>query len=71
MTTKLIHLQTLLDKAMDIIASDSHGEGVCAACGATGRHLFYVEPDARKYECDTCGEHTVYGAEEIVLLYGW
>jgi hypothetical protein len=27
-----------------------------------------VEPDARKYECEACGEKTVYGAEELLLL---
>jgi ParB family chromosome partitioning protein len=26
-----------------------------------------VEPDARKYECESCGEPGVYGAEELLL----
>lgn len=38
--------------------------GFCVKCGAsTGP----VEPDARKYECPTCGEHAVFGAEELML----
>ena len=27
-----------------------------------------VEPDARKYECDCCGEPKVYGAEELIMM---
>ena len=39
--------------------------GFCIACGeeASG-----VEPDARKYECESCGEKQVYGAEELVMM---
>ena len=38
--------------------------GFCLACGeeASG-----VEPDARGYECEVCGEEEVYGAEELLL----
>jgi hypothetical protein len=38
--------------------------GFCIHCGfeADG-----VEPDARKYECESCGEAGVYGAEELLL----
>ena len=39
--------------------------GFCVACG---EEAFGVEPDARKYECESCGEHTVYGAEELVMM---
>jgi hypothetical protein len=38
--------------------------GFCLACGA---EAYCVEPDARKYECESCGEHKVYGAEELLL----
>lgn len=27
-----------------------------------------LEPDARKAHCPDCGEHTVYGAEQLVLM---
>lgn len=38
--------------------------GFCLNCGdeADG-----VEPDARDYECESCGERRVSGAEEILL----
>ena len=26
-----------------------------------------VEPDARDYKCEACGEHTVMGAEEALM----
>lgn len=38
--------------------------GFCLACGERAEG---VEPDARRYECEICGEEQVYGAEEIVL----
>jgi hypothetical protein len=38
--------------------------GFCASCGADACG---VEPDARRYECESCGEHMVYGAEELAI----
>ena len=38
--------------------------GFCVACGA---EHFGVEPDARGYPCQDCGECKVYGAEEILI----
>jgi hypothetical protein len=29
-----------------------------------------VEPDARKYECESCGANSVYGAEELLMHTG-
>jgi predicted RNA-binding Zn-ribbon protein involved in translation (DUF1610 family) len=39
--------------------------GFCVACGeeASG-----VEPDARKYVCESCGERAVYGDEELLMM---
>lgn len=39
--------------------------GYCTACGAES---YGVEPDAREYECENCGEKQVYGAEELLLM---
>lgn len=39
--------------------------GFCLACG---EEQDGCEPDARQYECETCGEHQVYGAEEVLLM---
>ena len=38
--------------------------GFCVKCGADAEG---VEPDARKYECESCGEPGVYGAEELLI----
>jgi hypothetical protein len=38
--------------------------GLCVACGHTQG---CVEPDARRYECEACGEKAVYGAEELAF----
>jgi len=39
--------------------------GFCIACGA---EHYGCEPDACKYECEECGEHKVYGAQELVIM---
>ena len=44
---------------------DDDNSGFCLACGA---QAYGVEPDARRYECEECGERKVYGAEECLLM---
>ena len=39
-------------------------EGICTACGES---QFGVEPDARNYTCESCGEPCVTGAEELLF----
>lgn len=41
--------------------------GFCLACGAEHDG---VEPDARRYECTECGARKVYGAEELIMMFG-
>ena len=36
--------------------------GFCIECGAEADGC---EPDAREYECESCGEHAVFGADEL------
>lgn len=40
------------------------GGGICLGCEA---RAFGVEPDARNYTCEECGEPQVFGAEELLL----
>ena len=49
----------------DLEEADRDQAGFCVACGAYHEG---IEPDARKYECEECGKHTVYGAGEIALM---
>jgi hypothetical protein len=39
--------------------------GFCIACG---NEQGGCEPDARRYKCEACGEHAVYGADELLLM---
>lgn len=48
---------------IDAIESDSN-IGFCLNCGFEQD----CEPDARGYECEDCGEHRVFGAEEILIM---
>lgn len=41
--------------------------GICVKCGG---EQYGVEPDARRYVCEHCGEHGVYGIEELALELG-
>jgi hypothetical protein len=40
-------------------------EGFCLACGES---QCSCEPDAQNYECESCGEMEVFGAEEILIM---
>lgn len=44
--------------------SEEYG-GVCLACE---NRQYGVEPDARNYKCELCGEPRVFGAEEALLM---
>ena len=57
--------RTLLDKAMELVEAGEDTTGICHGCGATQA---CVEPDAREYECETCGQNKVYGAEETIMM---
>ena len=42
--------------------------GFCIKCG---EERPYTEPDARNYPCNACGENSVYGASELIIMgYG-
>lgn len=51
--------------ALAAALEDDDYSGFCTACGYQQDGC---EPDAREYKCDHCGEHSVYGAEELVLM---
>lgn len=41
--------------------------GFCLSCG---EQADCVEPDARKYTCESCDMPQVYGAEELLMMFG-
>jgi len=40
--------------------------GFCLICG---EEAMGCEPDARNYECESCGAEQVFGAEELMLHF--
>ena len=52
-----------LDAIIDAVESDDN-RGFCLACG---EEAYSIEPDARNYECESCGECEVFGAEELLV----
>lgn len=60
-------LPTSLTLAMvtESVANDED-EGWCLSCGEIA---YSIEPDARCYECEACGEKQVFGNEEILLMF--
>lgn len=55
-----------IDRILEAVES-GEDMGFCLACGD---EAYGVEPDARKYECESCGKDKVYGAEELLLMVG-
>lgn len=39
--------------------------GFCLSCG---NEVDGVEPDARRYKCEVCGQSKVYGLAELVIM---
>jgi hypothetical protein len=56
-----------LDRVMEALGEFGNGEqvGFCLGCGAEASG---VEPDAREYECEECGQSKVYGVEELLFM---
>ena len=44
---------------------ESDNTGFCLACGESAD---CVEPDARRYPCESCGARKVYGLEELLVM---
>jgi hypothetical protein len=53
-----------LDEVMAAVEDDDN-VGFCMSCGECA---YGVEPDAEEYECESCGEFKVYGAELILIM---
>jgi hypothetical protein len=45
--------------------ADNESQGYCIECGD---EAYGVEPDARKYECESCEKHGVFGASELLMM---
>lgn len=63
-TSNILDPQAILEAAEDSMFG-MENIGFCTACGA---EHYGCEPDARRYECEECGKHQVYGAPELVIM---
>ena len=63
-----IHSSITVDRILPLAESEMFGlenPGICLACG---EERDGCEPDARNYECYDCGEHKVFGAQEVLFM---
>lgn len=51
--------------AQEYKAMQARDEGICCGCGAVA---YGVEPDAARYECESCGAKRVYGVPELLVM---
>lgn len=64
---QLVHESVTLDRVLEAVErrdASLDNPGFCLRCGAD---VDGVEPDARQYACEDCGERCVYGAEELLM----
>lgn len=54
-----------LEDAMQASMAGNDYPGICLKCGSIA---YGVEPDARNYTCEDCGQPAVYGLEESFFL---
>ena len=63
-----VHASITDDRIVDAVGRGTYGldsPGFCVLCGVD---VEGVEPDARGYQCESCGAETgVYGAEELLV----
>lgn len=62
--TKTVHPSITLERVLAAVEMDDN-LGFCLACGTD---VTSIEPDARRRKCECCGELSVYGAEELLLV---
>ena len=63
---------TTMKKVTSIEMSENefrnYSDEYCGFCLTCGDEAYQVEPDARKYKCESCGEYTVYGIDELLIM---
>ena len=63
-----IHPSVTIERVLEAVERSHQlldNPGFCIQCGEDAEG---VEPDARRYECEACGEPGVYGAEELLIM---
>lgn len=49
-------------------STDEVSDGTLGGCVSCGELQNGCEPDARQYECESCGKRSVYGLEELLIM---
>ena len=65
--SRKLHSSVTIDRVMEAVErhnSSLDNPGFCIVCG---NEQDGCEPDARNYECESCGEDAVFGAEELLM----
>ena len=60
--------QTLIKPTLGVEVEEYHFDDNVGWCLKCGDLVEGVEPDARKYLCECCGETKVYGLVELALM---
>lgn len=67
-TTMKLHPSITLERILAAAEESMFGMSDYGFCIACGEEAHGIEPDARKYECETCGRRAVYGGEELMMM---
>lgn len=62
-----MHKSITTERVCDLVEQNTttlSNTGICKSCGEEQEGC---EPDASNYECESCGERQVFGAEELLM----
>jgi len=62
-----VHSAVTVDRVVEAVERSNtslDNPGFCIVCGANAEG---VEPNAREYQCEACGQPGVYDAEELLM----
>ncbi len=65
--SKTIHESITEQRVMEATEDLTFGIGSTGFCTECGAEQEGCEPDAREYECESCGEPAVFGAQELLI----
>ena len=58
-----------MDRVLELAEESMFGMADVGICVKCGEEQYGVEPDARRYTCESCGGRHVYGAQELMYHF--